>query len=189
MLCWWTPTWVRQGPGSGQWSARHEAVLGQAAGGAVLLVALLWCTPAWVGQASGPCRLLGPSRAARHPRQPNCTNPKLLPSHPPRLPSLTGGCTPASPTRMARASRTTHQPDSPPHPLPCPPLPSLLRPPDFGKVARATAGFTGAELMNLMNQSGEQGGREAKQNRGGQRWAGGGRGGQVKAGEEGWGRA
>jgi hypothetical protein len=26
---------------------------------------------------------------------------------------------------------------------------------DFQKVARATAGFTGAELMNLMNQSGD----------------------------------
>ena len=31
---------------------------------------------------------------------------------------------------------------------------SSLRP-DFHKISRATAGFTGAQLMNLMNQSGD----------------------------------
>ena len=41
--------------------------------------------------------------------------------------------------------------------LPALPWPGLACPADFQKVARATAGFTGAELMNLMNQSGERG--------------------------------
>ena len=26
---------------------------------------------------------------------------------------------------------------------------------EYGRIARATAGFTGAEIMNLMNQAGE----------------------------------
>ena len=38
-----------------------------------------------------------------------------------------------------------------PRPRPCPLLPAAA---DLGKVARATAGFTGAELMNLTNQAG-----------------------------------